>query len=245
MSYTLLPYTDISLYDIATNSGSLTFQGTDLSLTGFSYYSVFAGPAYAGTVPYLGWGFTEAGGTNRIYGSSYIGPSPPFNYKISDYRGLQYYYDGTTFQAYANWSNSCPPPITPPDTPDVYDFRVRLQTFDSSYTYEYNLTVDSSLPRGATFTQEFSQNRCPGAPDPNCPPLINTYYWIVTVDTSPTYPGVAGNRTFRLDVNGFTYVNATISNGSNAWNSAVYGSPVITAGYPTSATGSTWSIQIS
>ena len=233
-----IPLTNIlfsDIYGYANNAGPSGM----LSLNTMSFFSYFSGPYGSGAQPDTNWGQGEGSGANRIFGTT----AKTTNIKVSDFAGLDYYYANPQFQAELRAANNTPPPITPPDPPDIYDFNIRITFYDSSQTYQY-------LSYGFLLTQGSSISGVDMAqfPPPLTVPLINSYYWTFEINTTPGYPGIQGNRTVKLNINGTTYLSSlTINNGANSWDFTTYGTPVITRGAPTSGidTGSFWDIDIS
>jgi hypothetical protein len=78
-------------------------------------------------------------------------------------------------------------------------------------------------------------------------PLINTYYWALDIQTSPSYPGLAGAVTANFFINGSPlFTGAAVNNGMNSYNSTTYGTTTISLNTPTAGkTGSLWDITMS
>jgi hypothetical protein len=232
-----IPLTDITFSDIygyANNSGPPGM----VSLNTMSFFSWFEGPNGSGTLPDVNWGQGEGSGANRIFGTT----AKVTNIKVSDFAGLDYYYVNPQYSVDLRAANNCPPPTTPPDPPDVFDFNVNLTMYDSGLSFPY-LSYGFLLNQGGGLsTVDIAQLQ-----PPLTVPLINSYYWVLTIQTSPMYPGVGGNRTVDLYVNGTLYLSGlTINNGANSWDYITYGTPVITRGATASTvdTGSFWDITI-
>jgi len=231
-----VPTTNILFTDIATTA-DVNYTGI-LSLNTMSFFSYFTGPNGSGNEPYNNWGQGEASGANRIY----LTTAKTTNIKVGDFSGLDYFYDGTNYQIDIRWVNNSPTPTTPPDPPDAYDMDVRLTLYDSSQTYQYISYAAPLTSNGGSTALDIITTT-----PPQSIPLIRSLYWVLDIQTSPGYPGGAGNRTVGLDINGTTYFSGqTITNGANSWDYNTYGTPIITPGAPSAGntTGSFWDLGI-
>ena len=88
-----VPVTDIKFSDIWSEANG-TYSSGQLSMLTMSFFSYFAGPNGSNSVVDNNWGMHEGTGANRIYGLSY----KTNNYSVSDFNGLTYFYDNSTFQ---------------------------------------------------------------------------------------------------------------------------------------------------
>ena len=230
-----VPTTNINFSDIYGEANGGYTSGM-LSLNTMSFFSYFSGPNGSNNQPANNWGQGEASGANRIYGTT----AKTTNIKVGDFLGLDYFYDDTVGRLVTvEGTYNGPSPLTPPDPPDCYDMQINFRMWDDSFTYTYNCNGGVAVSPGSTFqSTNISQN--------NVTPMINTYYWELTVDTTPTYPGTPGGVTVDLFINGGTYISGvTINNGSNVFNSSVYGTATIALNQPVSGkTGSLWQVLI-
>ena len=197
------PYNGI--WSIA-NAASPT--ATNESLRDLLAYDWFHGPNGGSTVSFNGWGeYTGTSGTagdGRIYGIPVNGSN--INYKVSDPAGLEYYY--------ANTAND----------------RIEFDCYNNLGAPFGTVTINAYFGNYyGNFSYASFGGPCfagPGQPtnsmmSTTVSPFINNGFWYLTVNPDPPFPGTAANG-FTIQVNGTTYVTATLPAGpgsySYAWN---------------------------
>lgn len=185
-----IPTTDVSLDDIWTEAGNTSSQ--EMEFGTFARISYFEGSGGSGTYGYNGWGQygTQAGG-DVIYPL----PVTSTDINVDDYKGLVYFYDGSTYQCVVNFNNSLSVPVFP-TPPSANDFNVSVELFDSSDTYNY---MFGSL--GAPAQSSGSSN----IEQASVTPLIANAYWRITIDSDPQ----GGGGTTQIDINSATFVTTT------------------------------------
>ena len=230
-----VPSTNVKFSDIWSEANG-TYSTGILSLNTMSFFSYFTGLNGSGNQPDNNWGQGEGSGANRIY----LTTAKTTNIKVSDFSGLNYFYDSNYDRLITvNGAYSGPSPIMPPDPPDCYDFNIRLTLYDSSLTYIYAAGGFSLAPFFPTFGADIQQD--------TITPLINTYYWVLDIQTSPSYPGLAGAVTANFFINGSPFfTSATVNNGGNTYDSTTYGTATIALNSPlANKTGSLWDVTMS
>lgn len=133
-----------------------------------------------------GYGFGASGGyADPIYGLTppTTGSNPPL--KLSDWRGLQYWFDGTTFNITIKWQNNLAP--NPPGDEIIIDFGIA----DSSLNYSIfggpsppNYQLNLNMPGGASQ----AQTQIPGFSTDSYV-LAKNLYWFVSVSAGANFPG--------------------------------------------------------
>ena len=231
-----VPNTNVKFSDIWSEANGTYTSGSSpvLSLNTMSFFSYFSGPNGSNTINYNAWGQGEGAGANRIYGTS----AKTTLIQVGDFKGRNYFYDSLNARlAQIDATYNGPAPLIPPDAPDAYDFNITLRCYDSSFTYNY---ISAGFQAGYNFTPTTTQFQIN-----NVSPMIDTYYWILDIDTSPSYPGSAGNVTCDFTINGNAiFSGVTINFGNNNFDSNTYGTANITLNYPTAGrTGSLWDLQ--
>lgn len=230
-----VPNTNVKFSDIWSEANGTYTSGSSpiLSLNTMSFFSYFAGPNGTNDINYNAWGQGEGAGANKIYRTN----TKTTLIQVGDFKGLDYFYDSANSRiAQVDAAYNGPAPTIPPDPPDVYDFNITLRCYDSSFTYNYmsaGFQVGYNIP--ATSIQ-FQQD--------NISPMIDTYYWTLDIDTTPSYPGSAGNVVCDFNINGNSiFAGVTINNGNNNFDSNTYGTANITLNYPTAGrTGSLFEV---
>ena len=209
-----LPSTNIGISDLFYMANPSLSGITDLSLLDIASVSYFDGPNGSNAEPYNYWGQTSGpgtGGSNRIFGL----PVQAGTYFMSDFLGLTYYYDNSSFLVKADFTNNLPAnaPFPPPGTNN--DVNVNVTLYDSTYTYTYGVSGGGLLmPTGGTFVSTISQTTSP---------IIFRGYW--SIDISPG-PFLVGGALVDISING----SAKVTNGAvgagptpTTFTGAVYG----------------------
>ena len=193
-------------------SGSNTNAGNLFKL------SYFEGPPFGSTISYSAWGqYGTTSGADRIYGLT----AKNTNNAFSDFSGLTYYYDNSTYKVAARIRNPLQPPPYPGPPPPFYDNNIIVEVwlYDSTTTYAYvsSGAINANAQIGG-YDQTFTLSS--GAV---VTPIIAIGYWEVRVSTNEFFPG--GAKTIQIDINGTNYVNTSIAaNGATTYSFSTYGS---------------------
>jgi hypothetical protein len=195
------------------NGGS----GTNIKVSDLFKKSYFEGPTGSSTISYNAWGeYGSTSGADRIYGLS----AKNTNNAWSDFSGLTYFYDNSTYKAAARIRNSlqAPPfPPFPPTPPNSNDVVVEIWLYDSTKTYSYIVT--GAINANAT-VGGYDQTTTISA---TINPIIAIGYWEVRVTTNQFFP--PGNKTISIDINGSSYVGSTslAANAATTYSYSTYG----------------------
>ena len=209
-----LPSTNIGISDLFYMANPSLSGITDLSLLDIASVSYFDGPNGTNAEPYNYWGQTSGpgtGGSNRIFGL----PVQAGTYFMSDFLGLTYYYDNSSFLVKIDLTNNLPPNTPPPPFPTDNDVNINITLYDSTFTYQYGVAGGSLvMTNGGTYNATISQTTSP---------IIFRGYW--KVEISPSAFLVAG-ALVDISINGSAKVtNGTINAGPSptSFDSATYG----------------------
>ena len=213
-----LPSTGLSLNDIYEESLPGYNHPDPLSFTAVTYLNWTEGNAGAfgasQTVlfnPYSMDGTPSAPlGADVLYGFPILDAGvDPTNF--GEFRGQQYYFDGTTFDiqfSFDNTVNDIPFPPPPIDN----GVNVEIKCYDYNMVYEVHPQVNINAPGGASV----GAASIPGF-QANTYPLVENVYWeiVVTVpDPNTTITNIA------FQVNGTTRKNVGPAGGTFDWQSA-------------------------
>jgi hypothetical protein len=205
---TVINTTNVSLTELQTAPGGGSPGTTSFENSGrYGWNEGIQGSSTAGAVYTWGYGFGGGGGyADAIYGLA--APStgtPPL--ELSDWRGLQYWFDGTTFNITLKWTNN----LTPNPPGDFIDIQFGIA--DSSLNYSIFGPPGSSPPNyqfnaNMAGGQSQAQTQIPGfAADQYV--LVKNVYWFVLVNTGPNFPG----GTVNMDINTTTVWNRGFPSG--------------------------------
>ena len=167
------------------------------------------------------WGLNGASsGADAIYGLTPTSGA----FSIGDFSGLQYYFDGSTFNIQYRYSNNLIPPPPPFPPPTSNDVTVEFVITDSALNYSIfggpntppNFFTGLNFPAN---TSTFS-TQIPGF-SPNTYPLVRDVYWIVRVTTDAFF----GGGSFEFYINSTLIISPIgLSPGINDFDSTMYGS---------------------
>ena len=220
-----------SIYSEA-NGGS-PGSGSNTNAGNLFKKSYFEGPGGNNTISYNAWGeYGNTSGANRIYSLSAKNTDNAF----SDFSGLTYYYDNSTYKVAAKLQNTKQPPPYPGPPPPFYNNGVAVEVwlYDSTGTYAYIASGAINTNPGDNFTQTLSFGT---------EPIIAIGYWIVRFTVNDTFP--AGGANVFISINGTSYVSGqnAPSNAQTTFSYSTYGSaPVASTGQ--GYTGLYFDIQI-
>ena len=213
-----LPSTGLSLNDIYEESTPGYNHPDPLSFTAVTYLNWTEGNAGAfgasQTVlfnPYSMDGTPSAPlGADVLYGFPILdaGVDPT---SFGEFRGQQYYFDGTTFDiqfSFDNTVNDIPFPPPPIDN----GVNVEIKCYDYNMVYEVHPQVNINAPGGASVAAA----TIPGF-QANTYPLVENVYWEIVVNV-PDPNNTITNIAFQ--VNGTTRKNVGPAGGTFDWQSA-------------------------
>ena len=207
-----LPSTNLGVSDIFYQANPSLSSITDLSFLDIASIAYFSGPNGSNIEPYNYWGQSQDSGANRIFGLSVNSGS---NYLMSDFRGLTYFYDNSSFLVKVDFTNNLPPNAPPPPFPTDNDVNINATLYDSTFTYTYGVVGGGLvMTNGGTYNATISQT---------ISPIIFRGYW--KVEISPSAFLVAG-ALVDITINGTAKVtNGTINAGPTptSFDSATYG----------------------
>lgn len=207
--------TNVAISELQTAPGGST--SSNMSFSNMAQPGWNEGTKGSTTYPYYCWGLgygTAGGGIDCIYGLTPLSGSayPPFG--IGLFRGLIYWFDGTTYDIKTQYNNSkLGPPFPPPIPPSANDVQITLDCYDSSTNY----TVFPTVPINAPANTSTSASQIPGFMADTYP-LVRDVYWAITVQTDPVFwPG----GSIQVQVNGTTVFSGGLGAGANniTWQS--------------------------
>jgi hypothetical protein len=200
--------TNVSLTELETAPGGATAGGILVSFETNGRYSWNLGAFGAATYPYWTWGYGFGGGggnIDEIYGiiPPTTGTNPPL--ELSDWRGLQYWFDGSTFNITIKATNNLAP------NPPGDEINIEIGIADSSLNYSIfggpsppNYQLNLNLPGGASQ----AQTQIPGFTADSYV-LAKNLYWFVRVNAGPNFPG----GTVEMLINGTSVWNRGFPSG--------------------------------
>jgi hypothetical protein len=209
-----IPSTNIELANDIYGEANGGYTTGEASLRDLSFFSYFAGPNGSNSLSYNAWGVSENTGNNRIYGTTYHpASSGRFDYEMSEYANLVYFYDNSTYQVTLDVVNnlvSTPPPPFPIDN----DVNVNIELWDDGFTYQYMAGGGMAGAPGTYGPSSVSQTN---------DPIIFRGYWKVVI--SGAFPSFAGGNA-DLTINGtsfFTGQAVAAGAGGTTFTSSTWG----------------------
>jgi hypothetical protein len=205
-----VPTTNVKFSDIWSEANG-TYSTGILSLNTMSFFSYFDGPNGSNSQADNNWGQGKDLGANRIYGIS----AKTTNIQVSDFNGLTYFYDNSTYQVTLEITNNLPLPTTPPDPPDLNDINVTVELYSVALVHQYLVDTGQATSGGGTFG--------PSAISQTDDPIIFRGYWQITIaGVNPMFPGCNAD----LSINGnskFTGQAIAAGPGGTTFDYNVYG----------------------
>jgi hypothetical protein len=211
-----VPTSNIKFSDIYAEANGSYSSGI-ISMLTMSFFSYFAGPNGSNSQAANNWGQGEGSGANRILGTS----AKTTNIAVSDFDGLTYFYDNSTFQVTLNVTNNKtnPPPFPPPPVDNAVNVNVEL--WDSSFSYQYLAGGGMAMAPGTYGPSAVSQ--------PFGDPIIFRGYWkVIVTGANPSFAG----GTCNIDINGTSKVSGgtvAAGPGGSTFDSATYGTEDVQA----------------
>lgn len=207
-----IPSSNISLSNDIYGEANGGYSSGEVSLNDISFFSYFAGPNGNSSISYNAWGAGEGAGANRIYGTT-VHTGAGYNWKMSEYANLVYFYDNSTYQVTLNVTNnlvSTPPPPFPIDN----DVNVNIELWDSTFSHQYMAGGGMASAPGTYGPASVSQTN---------DPIISIGYWKVVI--SGAFPTFAGGNA-DLIINGtsiFSGQAVSAGPGGTTFDSTTYG----------------------
>ena len=165
------------------------------------------------------WGLDgTSAGADAIYG---LTPTSG-QFSLNQFKGLQYYFDGTTFDITYEFANTLPTPPGPLPPPNSNDVMIDFVIGDSALNY--SIDGGSGTPLGWQFTFQMnsgtsqSASQIPGFQADQYP-LVRDVYWIMRANCDPFF----GGGTLDLQINGTSVLNVGLNPGVNDFDYTVGG----------------------
>ena len=165
------------------------------------------------TVGFFTWGYgngTSGGYLDPIYGLTppTIGTNPPL--ELNDWKGLQYWFDGSPFNVTLKYQNN-QTPNPPPNTQQQID--VQIVITDSTGNYSIFRQSPNSPPNyeiffSANAGQSQQQTQIPGF-QADSYVLAKNLYWYIDVAAGPDF----GGGTLDFAINGTNVLSDTLGPG--------------------------------
>lgn len=169
-----VPSTNISMQGIATEAGGVSI--TNIYASDLFKKSYFEGPNGSYNISYNAWGqYGNSSGADKIYGLTTKNADNAW----SDFSGLTYFYDNSTYLVGLQIQNTLPAPTGLNNN----DYDVYVELWDSSYTYTYVSTGAINVAQGATYG--------PTIISTTSNPIINDGYWRITFVSNQLDPSVS------------------------------------------------------
>jgi len=165
--------TNISMSSIwsEANTGSTP----TISVSDLFKKSYFEGLNGSGTISYNAWGqYGISSGADKIYGLI----TKNNENEWSDFSGLSYFYDNSTYLVGLQMDNQLPVPAGGYNN----DYTVYVELWDSSYTYTYVATGAINLAQGTLYPAAYIST--------STTPIINDGYWRVTFISNNLDPAI-------------------------------------------------------
>jgi hypothetical protein len=207
-----IPTTDIGLDDIWNEAGNPS--GNDYPFGTLADINYFEGSNGSGSYSYNGYGQNgNSSGADIIYNL----PTRSTDFQYDDFKGLDYFYDGATYDGYANATNNLSiPPFPAP--PSANDFQVDVYLYDSTKTYVYAQGNFTANAQGIVSAQIINASFSP---------LIDSCYWEIILTSDPQ--GTTGGN-FDLNINGnpiFTGQSLPTGGSQSSWDWQGFSAPTM------------------
>lgn len=199
---TVINTTNVALTELETAPGGATPSNFNFATSGRREWSV--GIRGSGTFSLFTWGYGNGTGStlNPIYGlTPPAGVGAPL--ELSDWRGLQYWFDGTPFDITLKYQNNNTPVIPPrADAIDVQmvitDDTGNFSIFDGTSPPNYAINFNAAAG------QSQAQQQIP-AFQADQYVLARYLYWYLEINGGPDYPG--GSMDFSINGVGVATIN--------------------------------------
>ena len=204
---TVINTTNVGLSELETAPGG---AATPVAFTTSGRRGWNEGNQGSQTVGFYTWGYgngTSGGYLDPIYGLTppTTGTNPPLS--LGDWRGLQYWFDGTPFDVQVKYANNLAP--NPPG--DEVD--IQMVITDSSGNYSIFRQTPNSPPNYEIFVnmaggQSQPMSQIPGFQTDSYV-LAKNLYWYIEVAAGPNFPG----GTLTMDINATNVLTTGLPGG--------------------------------
>ena len=209
---TLISSTNLFLTELQTAPGGSSFNNYRFDVAGRDGWNIGVYGANTSTGYYTwGYGSGSSGYLDAIYGLNppTSGSAPPLN--LGDWKGLQYWFDGTTFNLTTGYDNF----LANPGPPINNDVNIEVTIYDSSLTYPINAGgVPFYTQTCPANTGSGGQSQIPGFVQ-DVYVLPKWIYWSITIQTDPFQ---FGGGTLDFQINGTSVLNTGILAGTSAYD---------------------------
>ena len=203
---TVINTTNVGLSELETAPGGAT---TPVSFATSAKRGWNEGIQGSQTVGFFTWGYGNgsSGNLDPIYGLTppTTGSNPPL--ELSDWRGLQYWFDGTPFNIKLKYANNLAP--NPPG--DEVD--IQMVITDSTGNYSIFRQTPNSPPSYEIFVNMAGGQSQPSTQIPafqtDSYVLAKNLYWYIEVAAGPNFPG----GTLTMDINATNVLTTGLPGG--------------------------------
>jgi hypothetical protein len=215
---TLISTTNVALSELETAPGGSTYSNmrfANLARPGWNE-SYLGSSAFANFT----WGLDgTSSGADAIYG---LTPTSG-QFSLDQFKGLQYYFDGSPFDITYEFINNLNPPPGPFPPPNANDVTIEFVITDSALNYSIfgppgNTPPNFFLSFGMPANTSSGSAQIPGF-SPDQFPLVRDVYWIVRASCDVFFGGGA----LSIEINGTGVLNSGLSPGFNDFDYTVAG----------------------
>ncbi len=209
---TLISTTNVALSELNTAPGGSTYSNmrfANLARPGWN-----EGPLGSSAFANYTWGLDgNSGGADAIYG---LTPTSG-QFSLNQFKGLQYYFDGSTFDIKDRWQNNLGIP-GPPTPPTANDISIEVVITDSTLNYSifggptppnffYAINMPAQQGQASAQIPGFAADQFP---------LVRDVYWIIRVNTDALN---FGGGTLDFSINSTLVLNSGLAAGQNDFDS--------------------------
>ena len=203
---TVINTTNVGLSELETAPGG---AATPVTFTTSAKRGWNEGNQGSQTVGFYTWGYGNgsSGNLDPIYGLTppTTGSNPPLS--LGDWRGLQYWFDGTPFDVQVKYANN----LTPNPPGDEVD--IQMVITDSSGNYSIFRQTPNSPPNYEIFVnmaggQSMPMSQIPGFQTDSYV-LAKNLYWYIEVAAGPNFPG----GTLTMEINATNVLTTGLAGG--------------------------------
>jgi hypothetical protein len=206
---TLISTTNVALSELNTAPGGSTYS--DMRFQNLARPGWNEGPLGSNAFTNYTWGLNgNSSGADAIYG---LTPTSG-QFSLNQFKGLQYYFDGSTFNIKDRWQNNLIPP-PPPQPPSANDISIEVVLTDSTLNYSIfggpntppNFQWAINMPAGTSQ----ASTQIPGFMTDTYP-LVREVFWIIRVNTDAIN---FGGGTLTFTINSTQVLNTGLAPGQN------------------------------
>lgn len=210
---TLISTTNVALSELNTAPGGSTYS--DMRFVNLARPGWNEGPLGSSAFSNYTWGLDgNSGGADAIYG---LTPTSG-QFSLTQFKGLQYYFDGSPFDIKFRYTNNLGVP-GPPTPPTANDVSIEVVITDS--TLNYSIFGGPNTPPNFQFSINAPANS--GQASTQIPgfnadqyPLVKDVYWIIRVNTDALN---FGGGTLDFSINSTLVLNSGLAPGQNDFDS--------------------------